>query len=332
MTIRAEEVRAYRAALRLVVFLVDTAIAYSWDDGGFDWNRTDRQMDANSDGLLTPGEYLPVGAFMTLVNGPAMTEAWSALTAAVDDAQAVATKMASSPDPQQILAIRESSGQGIDWAAVRDGLAQYKPALSSATPMKLSYFDISTMSDVAYSVSVNASALWTNPPANLKALAPTFAIVTSGDSPYTYESRIIESVPDKTLGGVFPNAATEVPAAAWTQLLTGGWGGYTYSTGVGAPTITKVTLTPSEIPHGGGTLTVAATIQGAPTGVSAYIYGPGLGHTSSMVTMSPTTGGVYQGSVTIPASANVGWNEYYVSVSASNSSGSAYGGVVVYQH
>lgn len=206
--IRAQEVQAFRAALRLALAATATAAAYNWNDGGFNWNRDAATLDANHDGSLTPQEYLPTGAFLTLSQPALMQEALSALLGALNDARAVAQFMSSqTPYPYQLLALPE---EPVPWADVLTGVNQAQTALAGSLSTSVAYWDYETQTEKTVTVTVNLRALWTNPPTDLKALMPTLG--------YWPESGLfIRSIPDKTLHGILVNGNT-LPAAFWQYL------------------------------------------------------------------------------------------------------------------
>jgi len=232
--IRAEDVLAYKAALEAAVGLLDTAVAYSWDDGGFDWNLSYGEMDADLNGFLEPSEYLPGGSFGTLLYPALLANGWTSLNAALADALVVANKMATTPaDPLQFLA-RIEDGQ-IQWLAVYAGIQTAQRALSGPTVVQYDYWDPVYMEDLQADITTNLREFWsaTNPIDDLKELAPTFEII--GDADTCLE---VYSVPDMTMHGIFPNGETEIPDAAWDE-----WFG---NCGGGPDLVYTVHVSPSE--------------------------------------------------------------------------------------
>lgn len=213
----SEEASAYRALLRLTLAGAATAVAYSWDAGTFDWDRTPAEMDANGDGLLTPAEYLPGPPFLTLTDSAALAEAWSALSGAVSDAGAAAAGMLETVDPRQLLA-RAGEEEPIPWAEVAQSLTALQLALLGPVMLPIPYVDPATGSMKQVATLVDLRAFWANPPADLRGLLPTlrYREVSAGTFDVT-----VDSLPDKTLGGLLP-AGAGLPVEFWQALFEGG--------------------------------------------------------------------------------------------------------------
>lgn len=208
--IRTEEVQMYRAALETVLALLSTAVAYSWDDTGFDWARGPNEMDANLDGLLTPAEYLPGGSFGTLVDAAAITTGWNALNAALDDAMDVAENGFAVADPDQFLQMVKS----IDWGMLLGALDEVDQALSGRIVVPYEYSTGVQWHRQWHEtfVTVDLSRFWLNPITNLRALAPTMALRrTYYGEPYVQ----VVSIPDPTMNGIFPRGAWQIPIDLW---------------------------------------------------------------------------------------------------------------------
>ncbi len=231
--IRSEELQMYRAALEAVLALLSTAVAYSWDDTGFDWNRSPEEMDLNQDGLLTPAEYLPGGTFGMLADASSLTRGWTALNAAVDDGLAVADSSFPANDPDQLL---KMVVEPPDWGEVQAALDQAKLVLSGLVVVPCDYrsrvwrydwyydeFGWEWVDEQAF-VTFNLSSFWLHPIASLRALWPVLAVQWD-DWGYSYCT--LESVPDPTMNGLFPRGASQIPLELWNEWfgsgLLGGW-------------------------------------------------------------------------------------------------------------
>jgi hypothetical protein len=215
VNIRAEEALTYRAALELTSFALSTSVAYSYDDGSFDWNRTPQQMDANHNGYLTASEYLPGGSFLTLTSHGTtdLSSAWSNLNAALNDIGDVADKMLDSPDPDQLL-----SQSNVDWADVLTGVLQAQDYMSGPQTISVDYYDWDTGDPATADITVNCQVFWVSPISNLRNLAPIYEIYEDG---YGDTYLFVSAMPAPTMGGIFPNGSITIPLEVWNQWFLG---------------------------------------------------------------------------------------------------------------
>ncbi len=213
--VRTEEVRMYRAALKAALALLSTAVAYSWDDTGFDWNRSPEEMDLNQDGLLAPAEYLPGGSFGTLTDATAMTTAWNALNGALDDAMAVAENDFAVDDPDQFL----RSVVAVDWGAMLGVLDEADLALAGRVVVPVPYEAGPHFDETTALVTMDLSRFWLNPIADLRALAPVFAL---GRDYWNSQYVTVRSLPDPTMNGIFPRGARQIPLELWNEWFGSG--------------------------------------------------------------------------------------------------------------
>lgn len=168
------------------------ALAYDTSAGGFNFDQPiAERFAAKPDGaIITPDEYLPPVPFLTLMgDGPALfAEAKVDLTTAADTGLTALTTLAARPSHTGHVL---DTGD-VNFTQVRAALLILKDALSNpyAIPGNVP-------------VTVNLNAWFTNPPANLRALLPTYhvqrlpgeMVLQAGPGDY----------PDRTLGGLLVN-------------------------------------------------------------------------------------------------------------------------------
>ena len=210
-TITGNEIRAYRAGLEACLGALSTVSAYNWSCGSFDWNKETYLYDKDSNNFLTPAEYLPTGSFGTLTSTALLSNAWTALNNAVDDADAVVSKVqGQEADPISLLVQMIPSEK---WSRAEKALSDAKQFIAGPVNIQYNYRVAPYTEDDTITLTVDPSAFWTDPITDLRKLMPTFSYSVEYNNTYTE----LNSIPDKTLGGVLPSGATQVPAELWKE-------------------------------------------------------------------------------------------------------------------
>ncbi len=172
-------------------------LAYDFNYGSFDFSQTiESRFGAQlANGTpLAPANYLPPAPFGLLTNeGRAqMQAAQGYLSQGADVANAAANTLQARQNQTGHLI----DSTGVNFTEVRAGIALFKNALTQ--PVTLG-------NDPA--ITVNLSAWFTNPPADLRSILPTYSTNASGA--FTTPS----SYPDPTLGGLLVNPSGDLFAA-----------------------------------------------------------------------------------------------------------------------
>jgi hypothetical protein len=195
-TVHVGDVYVFDGLVRAIKAEVLMACAYSVDAGSFDFGASAAALDVNQDGILTPSEYLPPSPFLTFIDAGSMADAKTALEDACDKATHGLDLAIAEGNPNDwqnydvidwMLITRE------DLIGLRSVIAQVKQSLAAPVTLPVPN-DAGTAN-----IQIYLGAWFASPPADLKALAPNFAINADGS-----RKLIPTSFPDPTFGGLIP--------------------------------------------------------------------------------------------------------------------------------
>ncbi len=195
-------------------------------------------LDKNSDGKLTPDEYLPASPFLTLSNAFYLQTAQAAMLAIVDRETKGITGVLARPSTGSFL-VPNSTDVAAALASIRDnvlpliqqattgpvtltipryvtiplvavnGGGTVQPVTASnelfasgtvATSTGVGVLDGNYPTVLTEKLTIDVAAWFTHPPADLKAFAPTYVLDSIG-----YPNYSLTTYPDITFGGLFPN-------------------------------------------------------------------------------------------------------------------------------
>ncbi len=190
---------------------LNQALAYNLNPGTFDIHIDITLRDANSDGVVTPAEYLPPAPFGALKSGGAalLTSSLQSYRDCLADLKTGCSyhlQPATGGQPQQLAKPGEllAGANPQELAIVRDGAIVLATAFNG--PATLSPW-ISTLSQ---DVRINLPALFTSPVANLRTIAPDYTLIQG------WADADLTTIDDLTFGGLFPNSLpTEVLYQSW---------------------------------------------------------------------------------------------------------------------
>lgn len=203
ITVDQADAQAFLALLYVARGGTGAAVAYQFDVAGFDFNEAiSQRFAAKADGdTVTPDEYLPPAPFLNLASdGQAfMASAKADLSAGVDNGLTAEALFRARTVKTGHLIDAENT---LDLAQFRASLLVFKDALSNP-------YQISSQPPV----TVNLNAWFTNPPASLRALLPTYRVARSGPSMNLVTGPA--DFPDKTFGGLFVGLPDETFVAGF---------------------------------------------------------------------------------------------------------------------
>ena len=181
-------VRATKALMLL-------GVSYNADSGTFNWDLQGSALDANSDGTLTPSEYMPADPWGTLTEPALMGQIKTVLDEACIKVQAgLGETLAEEGDFYDFLNWHTPGGNVTETELVsfKAAVFQLQQALTTpqAIPIPLENGDVVI-------VRIDISAWSNDPPADLKDMFPNKSAVSDDVIPGTW--------PDPSFGGIFPD-------------------------------------------------------------------------------------------------------------------------------
>ena len=193
-------------------------------------------LDKNSDGKLTPEEYLPASPFLTLRDASYFHTAQAAMLSIVDRETKGIAGVLARPSTDSFL-VPNSPDVAVALTSIRDNiLPLIQQATSGPITLKIPHYETIPLSAVhggtvqpmtapnalfvsapvattthipaqgtffeipTEAVTIDLAAWFVHPPADLKKLAPTYVLNSIG-----YPNYSLTTYPDPTFGGLFPN-------------------------------------------------------------------------------------------------------------------------------
>ncbi len=214
------EMYALEAVIDGLLAQLRVLVAYNLDPGDYDFDLEDYERDADSNGILTPAEWMPASPFGELVDASEMAAAKSDTIAGLNAArQAISIVLNETRANGFLEAFTDEDRPGTtpeearaDLEELDQDLAEVQAAIDAPSVVTMSLTN-DEGEQQEYSITCHFGAFYDTPPADLKALMPNLGLESSWGEAEGYT--IGASWPDRTLGGIFPNGDTEFPENFW---------------------------------------------------------------------------------------------------------------------
>ena len=232
-TVKLGSVEGYglRSAVKAIHGVVDAALAYDFDTGGFDSNQdffAKFETKIRANGEIAAAEYLPGGGFGKLTSGggarlKALGTLW---IGTADDGKTAIVKyrarQLASPNTGWLTDLADQAPSESDLVKAETDLNTFKTGLTASVPVSFSVHNPDTGEDETTTLSVRPAAyLDGDPPADIRAFFPALKATYADGDEFFLLTPVAGSIVDPTFGGLVDNSAGVPAPVLYDRELSG---------------------------------------------------------------------------------------------------------------